>query len=160
MGLRIAPMTPSQKRRRQLIREFGHLYTWHAPIGQLPGVCFYCGTPAGSVDHVPPLAHADSFVHADPRPPFVLVSACAWCNTRLGDRCIPHLDQRVAFIWTKLSDEMERRTTLWSDEEIAEMGPAFRATLAARKRMTSDLIDRIRWCELRVTDARAYPEAD
>ena len=149
--------------RAQLLRTYGHFYTYHAPLGQKPGTCFYCGDPAGTVDHCPPLSFADALVRPDEdtrRIPFHLVPACGQCNGWLGSRAVFHLIERVEFIRDRLRTDYERRMALWSDEEIAEMSDRFARAIRARREGLDRLRDRFRFAERRALQPGAYPADD
>lgn len=63
------------------------------------GLCFYCGNPGKSIDHVVPWAQGGS------HHPMNLVLACVECNSIAGERLFRDITDKIAYI-------LERREQL------------------------------------------------
>ena len=139
-------MASSKKARLLQLRTYGHLYERaDAPRS----VCLYCGDVASTLDHCPPLASAHLWEKSTrSRPKFLLVPACCECNSLLGDRHLVSLDERVNFVFKRLSTKYERNFVLWPEPDIEEMSPMFQKTIRAKKRSLGLLLTRVRHAEL------------
>jgi hypothetical protein len=66
---------------------------------------------------------------------------------------------RILFISRKLEAECDRKSALWSDDDIAEMGDSFRGALLARRRAVLNLLNRIRFAQWREAATDTHPPA-
>jgi hypothetical protein len=112
--------------------------------------CFYCGEPATTIDHCPPVSGADLFIdrYGKPSIPFYLLPCCSECNSTLGDQVIPTPATRAAHLERKLNKNYEKRFALWSDDELGEMSPMFRKVIKAKREALRSMITRIKHLEL------------
>jgi hypothetical protein len=124
--------------RVMLVAHYGHLYhRWHPVSGS---GCFYCGEAVAVLDHVPALRNASLYVDRKrnrTRRPFLLVGACAPCNSKLSDKAPDALRERVEWLVRKLEQAFEKMHPSWSAEELKEMSPTMRKAFAARDRERS-----------------------
>jgi hypothetical protein len=146
----------SKQIRKALLAIYGKSYKrW---FHDEPG-CFYCGDIAQVIDHCPPVIWADQTANGDKKIRIYhwLIRACYDCNARLGSRALLSAHDRIVFIARKLESEYERRNSMWSDKEIAEMGFSFRADLISRKRILLRLLDRVRFAQWRECATDTHP---
>ena len=147
------------KFRKHMLALYGRIYKrW---FHDEPG-CFYCGEAAEVYDHCPPLALADVTAKGKPKGRIAhwRIRSCHDCNRRLGGRALMSAYDRVSFISRKLEAEYDRKSALWSDEEIAEMGDSFRGPLLARRRAIVNLLNRIRFAQWRDAATDTHPPAE
>lgn len=95
-------------------------------------VCFYCGVPADSVDHVIPRSLLRDLAD-DPQALASLtasgrvleVDACRECNSRLGNVYDDTLEDRRARLKKKLRSRYRRLLEMpdWTDSELGRLGP-------------------------------------
>lgn len=97
---------------------------WDTGINQRP--CAYCGVPADTVDHVPPISIRGSLVTlGETRWPFIEVPACHECNNLFGDRPPWTVLGRKAEIKKLLRKRYRKYLAIpeWEDREIMEHDP-------------------------------------
>ena len=103
--------------------------------------CLYCGQPAESDDHFPPV------VFTGPAGLGFLLPSCNECNGIVGAKHPTDLWSRCDL--AKASIRKKYRHFLlvpeWSDDEIKEMGPSFRKGLSAWKKTHEQVKKRIAW---------------
>ena len=80
---------------------------------------------------------------------FLTVRCCKNCNSTLSDRGLFTPLSRVTWVRSKLETRYERESTLWSEEEIAEMSPQFQKSIRGRAALLRILIERIRAAQWR-----------
>jgi len=108
--------------------------------------CVYCGEPADTLDHVPPLSRVDDYralgVH---RERYLLVKSCKPCNVALGDSLQNDVLERIEVIKRRLRKKLGRRDTgyVWSDDDLTELGPNLRSHVGSAMRKTESLVRRI-----------------
>src|ERR1035437_175444 len=89
--------------------------------------CFYCGSIATTIDHVPPRSTRKMFDHSNVPSPYrnYEVPCCHECNSGLGDRLCT-LKERKVYIAQWLSRRYKRILTMpeWTEEELFEMSYA------------------------------------
>ncbi len=111
----------------------------------VPGICYYCGCPADTVDHVPPLALVpeDPDLHSDL--PFWLVPACRECNVLLGCNPILSLEARRAWLLRRYEQRYadELRMPEWSDRELKRLRWTLRSKVLAGLRLKRAVQDRL-----------------
>lgn len=146
--------------RNRLYRTYNPLYTRH--YIEEGYQCFYCNSPAETLDHVPPLSWIEPFgTEALSKAKIALstVPCCRECNTFLGDRKLLTVDDRLEYLEKKyhtLFDKLVR----WSDEELAEMGESFQKSIRAQQWRERDLMDKIRAIEKRSCKPWTFPDMD
>lgn len=89
--------------------------------------CFYCGSIAETVDHVPPVSRIFDYRALMLKHEFYWrVKCCYECNTVLGNKLQPTLLHRVESLKTMLSKRYKRvlATPEWDSDEINELKKA------------------------------------
>jgi hypothetical protein len=88
--------------------------------------CAYCGSPADSIDHIPPRSVRPTLLASGlaRRYPFIEVDSCRECNSLLGARSLWTLKDRRQHIKQKLKSRYAKylRIPNWSPTELAAMG--------------------------------------
>lgn len=86
-------------------------------------VCHYCGCPADTVDHIPPISRYHDASCLDPEVKPVKVPACRECNCIAAD--ILHLSfvDRQDYVKRKLERKYAKQLAFpdWSDDELEDM---------------------------------------
>ncbi len=145
-------MSSKKAERARLSRTYNHLYTPHSFEGQNVRECFYCADPAETRDHCPPLSWVETRKQEawrDAGVAFVTVPCCAPCNGLLGRKGLFTLKERADYLEQRLSAKFDRESTLWSEDEIDEMGPSFQKTIRARQKAVDDLARRVQNAQAR-----------
>jgi hypothetical protein len=110
---------------------------------QLTPVCFYCGEPAETIDHVVPQsmiqdlrilddeAVATALIH---RNRVMEVDCCSDCNSRLGSTYSRNLDERRELLKGLLRRKHQRLLGMpeWTDSELGRLGPTLQRFILAR----------------------------
>jgi len=96
--------------------------------------CIYCGDPADTVDHVPPLSRAHDYETlnlANTR--YIKVHCCRECNGIAGASLQESIIQRVEYVKDRLArvHRSDFMASEWDEEEIDELGPTMKAHLKA-----------------------------
>lgn len=124
--------TAAAKERKAALAVIGRRYVKFAPYGD--NVCSYCGDPADTLDHCPPLMLAylrgtDWFDVRGLR--FYLFPACRECNSSLGQCRKLSLDDRRELLrkkyWRKYWRVVDAAD--WSEAEVDDLGPNLRSVL-------------------------------
>lgn len=96
-------------------------------------MCVYCGDPADTVDHVPPLSRVDDYRSLGPcRERYLLVKSCSPCNAPLGDSVQASLLERVEYLKERLSARLPKRRARWTEEDIQRLGRNLRSLVASQ----------------------------
>jgi len=108
--------------------------------------CMYCGQPADTLDHVPPVSRISDYeaLRLD-RERYFLVRSCADCNVVLGNSLQETILQRAEYLKDRL--EQKHRNKLkaqeWDEEELQELGPRLRSSVRAQIRTATRIRARI-----------------
>lgn len=110
---------------------FTHAHTgyWHE--------CFYCGEPADTVDHYPPVSRVHDYRALGNRfETYVTVSCCRECNTYLGNTLQDTLLERAEHAKDILEKKLRKDLNMpeWFDDEIEQLGSMMKKFMAAAKR--------------------------
>lgn len=115
--------------RQRLQSRYNHLYRPYQPAPRR--VCFYCGDPAETVDHVPPLSYvaqwgSDLLITSGIS--FLLVESCGECNGLLSNGPESTILDRADLVKEKLAKRYKKLLRLpeWSQDEIEALGPSMR----------------------------------
>lgn len=139
-----------RRQSRQWLRQrYSHLYL---AIGRTGDPCTYCGLPADTVDHVPPLkalgVYGSEYFYGMGVQPSTLPS-CTECNVELSCRSLWWVDDRCAFLVErykrKYFDLLDRPS--WSQDEINELDGMLRGYVedsAMLRMLTVRRLDRLR----------------
>lgn len=148
------------KERERLAKTYNSLYSTHFSGDGKRNCCFYCGDMAESVDHVPPLTWVESKTIKEwkkSRIPFVRIQCCMECNKLLGNKPLFTVQERVEYLEKKLLDQYEKRSTLWSKEEISEMSLMFQRQIIAKQNQAKHLLTRARGLQERLMRFDTFP---
>lgn len=88
--------------------------------------CVYCGLPAETKDHVPPISRVSDYESFNlALEVYIKVPCCVECNVMLGSELQESFFQRAEVIKDKLSRKYRRHinTVEWDEEELEELGP-------------------------------------
>ena len=113
------------------------------------GICVYCGDIADTKDHIPSISWAyalgyDNMVKEGAE--FIKVSCCKTCNSVIGDRNLPTLSARKAFIseyWKKKGEKYKIPT--WTIDELNELGKTLKSSVKDRSDSYEFIKRRIVW---------------
>lgn len=127
---------------------YGHRYQrfYHDVLNRY--CCFYCGQPADTMDHVPPLTRVsdyEAFGLANPR--YLTVPSCPECNSLAGDTLQESILDRAVFIHRALESKYRKtlKSANWSEAEIRQAGLSGRLKwyIKGNSRVVSRLLDRL-----------------
>lgn len=119
--------------RKRLEKIYGNLYK--GIVGFYISVCIYCGYPASTFDHCPPLCSIESIdinKFKQDGGKLLLYPCCTQFNNYLGT----FSDENIFYRFGYLSFKYERRIKnlqYWSDEELSTMGMRMRQYIAGRQ---------------------------
>jgi len=105
-------------------RQLHHLYKLFIPSKDQRFICFYCGLPAGTIDHVPSLSKVKELRMTYDSLIYTKVPSCNECNGIAGDE--PHvcIFERRIFVKEKLKIKYKKYIKLcdWEEGEIDDLG--------------------------------------
>ena len=113
-------------------------------------VCYYCGEPADSVDHVIPQVVLKVLDPMD-RDYCVRriweVAACRDCNSVLGTKLFPTIRKRVSYLKGRLRSRYKRLLVAprWEDWETMELGDNLRSYVEAAQLRKRIVLSRLAW---------------
>jgi hypothetical protein len=118
--------------------------------------CYYCGSPANTVDHVVPRSLlADLAALSDEAVTAVLVHpgrtmtvpACRECNCLLGSQYFSTLAARKAWLKERLRRRYRRVLQMpdWAEEELEELRYNLRVAIEASLARRDTVRQRLRW---------------
>jgi hypothetical protein len=118
-------------------------------------ICYYCGQPADSIDHVIPqyllrqlVALGDAEITKDILRQRALKDwACRECNCLAGSSMQDSLVERKQFIKEKLRKKYRKIVGLprWDDDELNEMGYVLRSYIENTAKLKEFILQRIAW---------------
>lgn len=88
-------------------------------------LCFYCGVPADTVDHVPPLSRISDYEFKRLKHErYYKVPCCRECNNLAGASLQDNLVARAEHVKDKLSRKYRKHLMAieWSEDELQELG--------------------------------------
>ena len=96
-------------------------------------VCYYCGEPAGAVDHVVPQSMLETLrIMGDDAVTAILarhgrrmtVPCCGECNSVLGNKYFDTLDERKQYLKRRMRQRYAKilRVPDWTDRELSQLG--------------------------------------
>ena len=100
----------------------------YVSYGRVYDDCVYCGLPATSMDHVPPITNCSSFSKkALDYNNFFKVPSCTQCNSTLNDRVLYSILERLDFVKKYLRKKYKNLLHLpaWEEEDYEDMNPTF-----------------------------------
>lgn len=87
--------------------------------------CFYCGDPADTMDHQPPISRINGYRQLGLMHEFyVKVPCCRECNSLLGNTLTEDLIERDLLAKEKITKKYKRDLALplWDENEVNELG--------------------------------------
>lgn len=96
-------------------------------------LCVYCGAPADTRDHVPPITRVCDYEAFNlTHEMYLLVPCCNACNSILSDSLQENILDRIEHLKGILSSRYTRRlkSQEWQQDEIAELGRNLRSHVA------------------------------
>lgn len=121
-------------RRRRAVAVSAHNQLYRRTPGERAAdgwaMCAYCGDPADSIDHVPPVSRVDDYrALALRNEAFLKVPACKECNDLAGDVLDESFLQRAERVKDSIGRKAEKylRRIEWDEEELQELGPNLRS---------------------------------
>jgi len=112
-------------------RQLHHLYKLFIPSTDKRFICFYCGLPAPTIDHVPPLSKVKELRMTYDSLIYTKVPSCNECNLIAGDE--PHVSifERRIFLKEKLKLKYKKYIKLcdWEEDEISDLGYNLRVSV-------------------------------
>lgn len=106
--------------------------------------CVYCGAPASTWDHVPPLDAADR-LGSNRFLKLVRYRACGQCDGWLGNRPFYDLENRRKWVKRKLQVlvEKSKKSARWTDEEISQLGPVLASSMEENRLLATSYRKRL-----------------
>ncbi len=128
--------------RNNRVGRFKQYHGTYKPIVVNSRECWYCGEPADTKDHCPPLAAIGDGVRTDAR---WLIPCCSECNSLLGARShtnpVMRRDAARNLIRTRYRRILQ--TPEWTDAEIKELDGRLKRTVLVAVRERSYLEARL-----------------
>lgn len=116
------------KNRESAMKKFHQLYKTIELINDKDyDYCFYCGDPADTIDHVPPISIVMEELSLNDENDLFLVPACRQCNAVLSNKRIFSLYDRIQYVNDYLYKKYRREINTYlnwkeSDNEFKDMG--------------------------------------
>lgn len=110
------------RNRRSDVKQYDCLYD---RLGSLADPCVYCGAPASTFDHVPPLHYVARNPDCDER--LLKHPSCAECNSALNGAILLTLKERREYIRQYLRRKYSSylKMPLWDEDELEELSDTF-----------------------------------
>ena len=143
--------------RKQLYAQFNHLYKLYCPLDDLRYICFYCGLPAGTVDHVPPLNRVTELKVSQHEVRYLKVPSCSECNLLATDELHDDIFIRQEFVKNKIKNKYKKylRYPDWDDDEIDALGYRLKQSVMALMELKYLIVYRLQYglgAEFKVSD--------
>ena len=111
-------------------------------------LCIYCGQPADTVDHVPPLNRIDDYESLGLlQEQYILAPACRSCNSIANDKLEDGILQRIEVVKDRLAKNLRKylKRVEWDEEELEELGPNLLSAVKANHIKTELAISRLEY---------------
>jgi len=132
-----------------------HMFTQvPTKIAYPPGVCVYCGNPAGTKDHLLPRT-----MTGDARRQFVaVVPSCGFCNSAIGTFPEHNITKRRDLAHKVLRRKKHKILYAmdWTDSELRKLGPHLRRAMEGFKADRELTEARLSWPEDPLYDLAAF----
>ena len=117
------------------------------------GECVYCGETADTMDHLLPRGWTGDAL----RKRVPVVPACRECNSTLGDRLIPEVQERRHYVHNRYRSKYRNRlrTVVLGSDDLAELGDGLRGAVIRQIAEHDRLMDRLSWPKSPTYDADA-----
>lgn len=125
------------KNRNNLIHKYDYLYEIR---GNRYGNCTYCGIPASTLDHMPPISWTDSANEkAKEEMNFYKLPSCEECNNALGNLRLFSVMDRVHHVhaWLKNRYKKALRMPYWDEDELNELSYTMVAEVRKAERQSA-----------------------
>ena len=89
-------------------------------------LCVYCGQPADTLDHVPPLNRIDDYESLNlQKEYYLLVPSCRSCNCTASDNLESGILERIEVVKDALTKKLKKylKGIEWDEVELEELGP-------------------------------------
>ena len=108
-------------------------------------LCVYCGDPADTIDHVPPLSRVEDYRALGVVERYLRVKACRPCNLVLGATLQHDVFERIDEAKQIFRKRLGKRDTgyVWAEDDLVALGPNLRSHVGSAMRKTQSLIRRI-----------------
>jgi hypothetical protein len=156
----MAKESKNSKERKRLYQIYNRLYEMHYSESSSKGCCFYCGEPASTIDHCPPLTWIEAMTVNEwlkAKIPLVKIHSCSDCNKVLGTKPIFTLYERAAYLEKDFLNKYEKQSTLWSNDEIKEMSYMFQLQIKGKIEKAKILLVRARNLQNRLSRPDSFP---
>ncbi len=136
------------KARKQDESRYSHLYKIAPAERSEHGwpLCVYCGDPADTMDHVPPISRVEDYrAIRHGREDYLLVKSCRPCNSLLGSDVHSDIFERIEALKYRLIKKMKGNDSAlqWSDEELKGLGKNLRSQVVASMKKIDGIQRRI-----------------
>ena len=125
--------------------------------------CTYCGLPASTTDHVPPITARPRIAALGlaRRYPNVEVPACHECNCALLGTRGWSVRERKAIIKERLQHRYAKHLRIppWTDNELAQLGPNLQMYVGGGLEKQRVVKDRLRWQRAQSAGPRLSPSS-
>ena len=146
------------KERARLIRAYHHLY--ERLYTEEGFECFYCASPADTIDHSPPLSWIEPYglkAFKEAEIPLATIPCCSECNTLLGDKKLFTAEDRLIYLLSKYS-KLRSKLVNWTLEEISDMGESFKNTLKVTHHRNNEINLKLESLENRRLKPWSFPQ--
>lgn len=109
-------------------------------------LCVYCGDPADTSDHVPPISRVDDYKALNRgRESYLLVKCCRACNAMLLDDLHADIFERIDAVKYRLKRMIKRDdyALQWSEEDLQKLGKNLRSKVVSSMRKIEAIQRRI-----------------
>jgi hypothetical protein len=111
-------------------------------------LCVYCGNPAGTRDHVPPISRVGDYESLGMQiEVYVKVPACTECNMIAADTLQPSFMDRAEYVKDRLARKYARSLSApdWDEDELAQLGRNLRSKVRAALNRKRPQLERIEY---------------
>jgi len=152
-------MDKVRKKRLLNILMYDYLYSIK---GDKYGSCTYCGIPAETLDHIPPIS-AVYFLSERAKEDFNFykVPSCSECNSALNNTSLLSVAERHSYIRKFLKKKYKRglRIPYWDEDELKELHSTMREEIKKANEQASWCKERITWMpSLALYNLTCYPD--
>jgi hypothetical protein len=119
-------------KKRKSERDYGHRYHRVNGIrGEYYWLCVYCGMPAGTIEHYPPLSKVELYESNGGRI-YITFPSCITCNLLAANVLDETFLDRVERIKDRMAVKYKRYVEKpeWDDRDIEELGPSLRSLIS------------------------------
>ena len=142
-------MKYQSKHRKALALRYADIYKL-APCERHSGgeyaypLCVYCGDPADTIDHVPPLSRVDDYRSLRlEKETYLLVRSCRECNAVLGESLQTSVLERYELAKEKIALKAKPSKAMWTEEDMAELGPNMRRYVSSETKKRERNFERL-----------------